>query len=82
MSHRLVGLILLAALAIDRAECRTSRSSLWCYPPDPSPSRPPCKRVPSRSSLTISNADGHDRNDERSNTWELTMFRAEHVGGR
>jgi hypothetical protein len=22
------------------------------------------------------------RHDERSNTWELTMFRAEHVGGR
>jgi hypothetical protein len=21
------------------------------------------------------------RHDERSNTWELTMFRAEHVGG-
>ena len=34
--------------------------------------------------LKLSGADGHTypvRHDERSNTWELTMFRAEQVGG-
>ena len=34
--------------------------------------------------LKLRGADGHTylvRHDERSNVWELTMFRAEHLGG-